>query len=865
MGDVKTGTGNLEAARQAAEAAAKRQQAEMERQRLAKLASDKAGKPAEVDKQTFVQDAQLATTDQKQREDLFARFDQDHNNSLSDNELDALFAQEAPAQHCEVLSDGVQGDLDYALQDDKDTGEDFSDAAGHVKTADDVDAVLAAAEAKGMDPQVVLQDLLKAQDEGAETPNQAVFDRIADHMDRLGNAGQAAATRAAGDPAVSKDVREHLTQSLQDGKDTASDLEEAAHACKTPQDLQAVLGAQTALCQSSPDVLLKKALQSLDVDADTPNAALLNEVAAQYEKLGKPELADAARSAANPAVSKDVRKQLLYALRDDKDTAKDIRKALEAAHNEVDTNAGVTTGDATLGAEHTAELEAVAEVKDAQDVYDKALDKCKDANETLQLAMQEMAGMPPDQQKAFVDAFKAKHPEYKALDEAQQHLAETVTKDQVAIGNALQRGDQLSEVDAGALEKALKISAQDPAGLDAAKAIATAVLQNAANVPEKRLKMISEEVLPEVFNAEITRAIGANGGDPAAAMQAFVDSDLGHAIDQAKEVYGDLKPFKDGITKLNEALKAKDAAAAGQVIEDAAGSGSKLGVALGAAGLVTGVLAFANADGFVAHAQAALSLASNSAEVIGKAGKAFASLGETLPLESLEKAGPVLAIVAGAVSGIKDFMDGNYVAAGADGITVALGVLALTTEIPGLNVAALIVAGGLMIWKSWSAGQEHEKRINEIKGVMKDIGVEDGLATFLTNSDAGAYTAVKKNLGLDDKQIAALVKSGSPWTKQLDNFASPDFKDNVLPKLEGTMPGALTALSAGLGSDGTAYVSQVLAAMSVPARDPVTGEPVDKKQQLNNALTAMGASGAALTPEEHQRAIENLYAAFGLE
>ncbi len=862
-----------EAARRAAAAARK---AALEQARLQAAQAQRAGASAAPDapvsKDTFRTMGRVEeVADPAGLDALFEQYDTDGEAGLSGDEMTALYqgqAAQAPAEARGGASEGVRDEIDNALKDDTDTAEDLRDAANHVQSAEDVHLIMAAAEAKGLDQHAVLQGLLAGQDEGADDPNTAVFEALAQHQERLGKPDAAAATRAAGDPAVSEGVRHDLIQALQDGTDTAQDLEDAAKNARTPADLAAVLAAQAATGAIDVHPLLQEALKGLDEKAEVPNSDLLNAIATEFDALGMGDHAEAARRAADPSIGADVRKELIHALQDDKDTAEDIKDALEKSDTATETGASEATGDATIGAEHTDQLAAVAEVKDAQDAYEDALKDVEEHNKTLQQAMGQMQGMPPEEQAAFVETFKARHPEYAAVDAAKSHLAETVAANQDAIAAVLESGTPLAEVDAGALEKALQVAAEDPAGLVAATAITTRILNNASGVPADRLEMIAEKVLPAIFASQMERALTAHGGDAQKAMDEVEGSPLFQAletIDTVGGVKGNIDEFVSGYKELATAIRSGNADAAADAVNQAMGGEnvSKLGVGLAGVGLVLGAVAFRDASGFAARTQAALETASSGSEVIAAAGKTFGKLGR-LPAV-LEKAGPVLGIVAGAISGFQNLKDGKYVEAAVDGASVALGVLALTTSIPGLGIAAGVLAGGLFIYQAWKGNQEQNRRTNEIKDVMADIGIEEGLADFLTNSDAGAYESCKEDLGLTDAQLRELVQDGSPWTRQLDDFASPEFKATVLPALapDGDVKAALDRLAQGLGAPGVEHLADMLATLGSPMID-AAGEPMSFREKLTQFQTASTAPMDRETAQDQSRATQNLYAALGL-
>jgi hypothetical protein len=365
--------------------------------------------------------------------------------------------------------------------------------------------------------------------------------------------------------------------------------------------------------------------------------------------------------------------------------------------------------------------------------------------------------------------------------------------------------------------------------------------------------MLTEKVLPDVARAELERSIAAHGGDAEAAMAEFESSPLFQALETAEVaggVKGDIEGFVNGYKEIAHAVRTGDWNKAADSIESLSVGGTKLDTSLAGIGLVLGAVAFRDASGFAARAQVILDSSESGAEILAVAAKSFSKVGTFMSAEALEKAAPVLGVVAGAVSGIKNLMDGNYGAAAVDGAGVALSLLAIA-GVPGVGIAAGILAGGLFAYQLWKGHQENERRKDEVQDVMKDLGMEPGLVTFLTNSEPGAYENCKEELGLTDAQIRDLVKEGSPWTKQLDNFASPEFKEHVLPLLapDGNVAAALDRLDDGLGTEGVQWISQILAGISGPSIDPYTGQPKPLDQQFNDVVTMYGGVS---TPEQAQ-------------
>ncbi|MFN3428430.1 MAG: SAM-dependent methyltransferase, partial [Candidatus Sericytochromatia bacterium] len=218
------------AAEQARQAAAERARLQAEEAKKAEEANKPA--PTTVARDAFVQNAKIEGTSEQDREALYTKFDKDGEEGLSDDEFDAAFADAAGPIEATVpqlkVSKDVQEKLDHANQDDKETAEDLKEGGKIAKTPDDVQALMAAAEARGVDQGEVLQEVLKGREEGAETPETEMYDAVAAEYDRLGKPETAAAVRAAGDPELSKDVRKQLTHALQDGTGTDKDLRDAA-------------------------------------------------------------------------------------------------------------------------------------------------------------------------------------------------------------------------------------------------------------------------------------------------------------------------------------------------------------------------------------------------------------------------------------------------------------------------------------------------------------------------------------------------------------------------------------------------------------------------------------------------------------
>ena len=865
-----------EAARRA-QAAAMRAAAEHQRLLAEQAAQTSPGASAgEVTRENFVANARVGEST-AEREAIFDRLNTDGSGRLSQAELAAFFeAQALPA--APAVSEGVQGDLGDAFRDDDNTLDDLMDAAGHVETAADVDAILAAAEATGQDQRAVLQRVLRQLDEDADTPETAMYEAIAGHFARLGEPDAAAAARAAGDPAIARDVRRPLTHALHDDTDTADDLRDAARGARTPAELAAMMAAGRATGAATPTALLREALLGLDEDAEEPNSALLNAIGDEFEQAGQPEMAEAARAAADPSLDREVRKELIHAIQDDVDTAEDIADALEAATSTAEQRAAETTGDATIGEAPTDALVAVDEVRAAQAAFDQAMADVAAHSETLQLAMAQMAGMNPAEIQRFAEAFQANHPEFAAVEARREELAATVAEHRDAIGDLLSQPLPASLTDRQAIERAqamndlagaLAVAAASPAGLEAVGEITTRVIEASDVVHEDLLGRLAEDVVPALMEAKIKVGLEASGGDAAAAMRGLQESALFEAmagVDELGGVRSDYTRFVRGVRELDHFLQNGNGTEAISAIRRQMSGTGRLDGALASVGLVLGGFAFAEADGWSNQALASLGLAGDGVSLARAAGKMFSSL--NLDQRALGRASGVIGVVAGSISGVRSLMNGDLDDAAFAGLNVAIGVLTLTNWVPGLGIASTLVMAGQMIYANWQDDRAHERQVAEIRDLMVALGHDAGFADFLTNSDPGAYEAVQANMGFDHDQIVALVGEGRTLTRQLDDFATPDFQTFVAPAL--TQGGedlfaVLGRLDDGLDVEGAEFLGDVLEELAAPWPDPVSGEPLPLAQRFDQVLInlAVPIEGSTGFPQR-DRAIGNLREALGL-
>ncbi|MFN3430796.1 MAG: transglycosylase domain-containing protein, partial [Candidatus Sericytochromatia bacterium] len=324
-------------------------------------------------------------------------------------------------------------------------------------------------------------------------------------------------------------------------------------------------------------------------------------------------------------------------------------------------------------------------------------------------------------------------------------------------------------------------------GVEAAAQIAVDVITNAENVPKERLEKFSETVLPKVVEAKMQRLLETHDGDPVKASEAMQDSALGQGLANIQGT-GDhiqtIRDFGQDLKDLNESIKNRNAAAVADVVDEAAANPSKLSTSLAGLGVVMGAMAFKDADGFQDRAAAVLQAGEGGAEVAAAAAQTIGKLAATSKVVgALEGAGAVLGIVAGTVSGIQNLKDGNYVAAAADGATVALGVIAMTSSLPGVNLAAGVIAGGMVAYDHYQAQGKVNESMNEIEGILEDMGVEKGKTNFMLTSKPGTYQQAMDHMGLSSEQVDQLVKDGSPWNDHLEKLTSPEFKEHILPKL----------------------------------------------------------------------------------
>ena len=297
----------FEAARRAQEAArraAAEREALLEVQRHKGLDEGISGNF--ISREVFVEHGSVGT--REQREAAFDRLNTDGQAGLSTDELETFF-EEQGALPAPPVSDGVQDAINDALEDDRNTGGDFLEAIGEVRTAADIDAVMAAAQATGQNREAVLRMLVRSLDEQAEPPQTDLYNRLADHFDQLPLGGRAADTlRAIGDPAVSRDVRRELTHAVQDDDDTAEDRLDAARAVRSPADLAAVLAFTPGDPRSD---LLHEVRRGIDTEAEGANTALLNALGDAFEANDQGRAAARMREAADPRTDDATRRELL--------------------------------------------------------------------------------------------------------------------------------------------------------------------------------------------------------------------------------------------------------------------------------------------------------------------------------------------------------------------------------------------------------------------------------------------------------------------------------------------------------------------------------------------------------------------------
>jgi hypothetical protein len=738
-----------EAARQAALErqrlmAEEARQAEQARQRDA---AQPAEAPTTIDRDTFVQDAEIAGTTEQQREALYAQFDKDGEAGLSADEFDAAFTEamgDAPAPD-DKTSSAVQDELDNAFKDDTDTEKDLQDAAGKVESADDVHAIMAAAQARGVNQQALLQKVLDARDPDAEDPSTSLFEAVAEHYDRLDKPERADAVRAAGNPNIDRGVRGDLTLALKDGTDTAQDLKDAARHAKSADDLEAIMATQRATGSSSPDALLKEALLELDETSDEPNTELIGAIADQYETLGKADHAAALRVAAKPETEVQLRKEIIHALQDDKNTEQDIRDAAKLADGAFEVGGARAAGQAQ-DVEGTDALVALGQVQAAKAEFDEAAETVARLQGDLK-TLSETAGLTDEQKAVAIEEFNALHQaDYQALTDAQAKLGQVVADNQEGLTELLKNPDSIGdaiETDTaggfdfegltdgmnGALKtvtSAMEVVSRDPAHFEAVSAITTPVLEGAqgdaaeglSDMATKAVDMLAERVVPGLIESSIATQLGEQDpGDPNAvekAFAAFEESPLGGAVEglgTVKEQFENVADLQSGYRQLKDVAVGKsfvdtqNRIKADQLtgqLEELSGTGS-FGRSFASMGAALNGISAAGAW----NQDDPLGAAAGTVGAVGDVTGLIAEGGGKLAMFSTvsDFLGPV-GDTLGAIQGVRDAGDafrefaetGDNVALARGGLALggaAAGVAALMS-VPGANLAGVVVAGALL-------------------------------------------------------------------------------------------------------------------------------------------------------------------------
>lgn len=816
-----------------------------------------------ISRDTFLNEGRIGTRDE--RAALMDAFDQDGNEGFSEAEFEAAYSALMDFSEPGLLSSGVSREIQNALKDDKDTLQDLIDASSHVQNSADIQAILAVAGRKNFSAEEthsLLQALTRALDENsaALAPEMcAMYAAVAAGFDRLGRTAIGHVLRGAVE--ASSAVRKRLVHAIQDDKDTSHDLERAAKNARTPADLTLVMTLQRALGTGVPKKILQEALKG--VDEDDPDLEMMRAIAGGFQESGLADYADLVLAAAAPGVNRETRKHLIHALQDDKNTARDIRRAFEDTETPRDVTTTSDVGRARVGEQHT-ELLAVTGL---QERYENALKTAGELEPTLQLGLAALEGATEEQREDFIAAFREQHQDvYGEVEAAKRALTDALAASQSDL-TAFITGDKvLPEVDPVVLTSALALIADTPQGLALANRVADALAQqlddlgvqlsgtpgrgrrNPVQGAREELnqradiyKAMMEQVLP-VMVAAGGVDLNANSNAPTTAVERFLTAldgveipsgatekwaqDIRRYSKDAQRYAGQFKNLKQGLERLDEA-------AAHRVIDEMAEFGTKLSTAFAALGLAAGAVAFANSEAsWHEKVQASVSLAKDGSGLV----KDLVSLNETYKgaAGKLNAVSGTLGVALDAWGAIQGFIKGD-VAAGVVGATgTALSVLALTTSIPGLNVATMALSVGFALYQNaQQRAEENRRRDDVVQALVASGHFEPGYAELLAYNEPGTAKQVQNTLGVTPAQLSTFLEQHPEWIHLIDDVASPAFVRGLARDLR--QPGEnvldlLGRISAGLPTStgdplyvqerALEYVVAGLVSISQPATGP---------------------------------------------
>jgi hypothetical protein len=542
-------------------------------------------------------------------------------------------------------------------------------------------------------------------------------------------------------------------------------------------------------------------------------------IATGYRALGEPAKADAMQALADPGVSGPVRDTLAEALyADPSQRGYLVADAQAAAATPADQQAVAAFGEAWLGAQHLDELAATREVGHAEQAYQAAVKQCEAASATLEQGLAQIQGLPAEQQAAFVQAFRAAHPEFAAVDEARAELVQAVNQHQDGIAAAMADGQPLSGVDPGAMETALAVAAQDPGGQAAAAKIATAVLAHAGDVPGERLDAVMK-ALPDVVGGQLASLASAGVQGPAAA-QALEQSPLGQAIANLAAP-PDARALGERFTGMTRALAAGDPQGALAAMQgDPAGPPNPaLTATLGAIAAVVGVASVESAHDFLEGVGRMIGATSNDASYYSQFCKVLAMFGKELPTGFADKLAGAAGAVSLGIAAVHDGLKGNYVDAGFEGVAGVLLVAAMATGSGPLGWAVGAVCAAQQGYHMVLAVQADHAHRAEIQRALEGAKLDPALARFLAGSQPGAYATIKQNLGLTDADATRLLATPGPWQAWLGPLGTDAA---TAAGLKGLAPGGdvealVTSVTSGLSPE---EQTQALVLLTGIAREP---------------------------------------------
>lgn len=402
------------------------------------------------------------------------------------------------------------------------------------------------------------------------------------------------------------------------------------------------------------------------------------------------------------------------------------------------------------------------------DDYQQALEDVEALNEEMGGMLAQAGPMTPEQQAAFVAAFRAdpeNAPTYQALDDASAALSDYVTENREAVLDAAVR----DPATAALVRDALVGMAREGRGEDVigllteinAGGPSSALAEAFAGFDE-----LSGPVLEDAAAAAMTEILERNNGDLSAAQAEF--EALFRGLVQAW-------PAKAGSDDLRLGLSLLDAASRGDVTALQAymqeyDAKSPIARALGAAGIVLGAVGAANAgrnEDYVNMVAGFAQTGENAARMVAGALGGMAAVGETAQAAGrmagfAAKLAPGLGLIANAasfVNSINRASEGNVgyaVAALGDAVAVLGSALEFTPAAPlGLllsGIGAVVSALGSFFGEVISGNQRRE----DIERYLVAAGVDPAIADEMAGTGKQLFEMAEE-LGLTPEQVQELL------------------------------------------------------------------------------------------------------------